>query len=645
MGFAPVQQTRRSSTSPLGPTPPRSPMHPSTLIATSVAVPLAAFQQGFLSDPGFEGGGLGWHGAAVTAAQRHAAPEGRHLALQGGSLPATTQVTDHVLAAGEVVTLRALVRSANAPGVETDTRARLQLRAADGAVLAEVTEDVDAPQLRGPAAAASSDDGVNVWIDGGHRMHFADAPAWQPVSADPILDPWTLGSSAGFDFDMALGAIITPQGLRALYQTYYEDSGPLVSAISLRRPLPGSSAPDYAWDLSSDVTVLENEGSEFPWVIDAHLFQDPDDGRLWMSWGGHVAWVTELDPATGRVLGNPASPLVSTHAPGTHTKVLCWPESASLGGDPAQPPGWCGDADSTCYMEGAALYKHAGWWYVFGTYGNLEADYTIRMGRSRSPRGPFVDKDGADLTRYDAGLGRYGASMFLAGEGLHTVPGHPHLWREGDRHFLGYDRRRQPADDRDRMAVREVRFVDGWPTVWEPLEVVLRVDDVPGAAGRTLAVGLSNVGSPGSVAGFDRIELTVDRDCGDVRPVCPGAPNSAAAGGARLGLVGLPSIAADDLRIAVSDGPGGRSGLLVAGGEAGAALVGDGVLCIRQPVTRVVPAALDAGGGATFRVPLGSGPLAGALRAGDRALFQFWFRDSSPGGSNLSEAVELILCP
>ncbi|MEE2941750.1 MAG: family 43 glycosylhydrolase [Planctomycetota bacterium] len=620
-------------------------MHVSALIATSVAAPLLALQQPLLLDPGFEAGGVGWRGATVTAAQRHAAPEGRHVALQGGGQPATTQVTDHALAAGEVVTLRALVRSANAPGVETDTRAQLQLRAADGAILFAVTEDVDAPELRGSAATAPSDDGVNVWIDGGHRMHFADAPAWQPLSADPILDPWTRGSDVGFDFDMALGAIITPQGLRALYQTYYEDSGPRVSTISLRRPLPGSSSPHYAWDPSSDVTVLENEGSEFPWVIDAHLFQDPDDGRLWMSWGGHVAWVTELDPATGRVLGNPASPRFSTHAPGTHTRVLCWPESAALGGDPAQPPGWCGDADSTCYMEGAALYKHGGWWYVFGTYGNLEADYTIRMGRSRSPRGPFVDKDGIALTRYDAGLGRYGASMFLAGEGLHAVPGHPHLWREGDRHFLGYDRRRQPADGEDRMAVREVRFVDGWPTIWEPLEVVLRVDDVPGAEGRTLAVGLANVGSPGSVAGFDRVELIVESPCGGVLPVCPGEPNSAAASGARLGLAGSPSIAADELRIAVSDGPGGRNGLLVAGHAPGVALVGDGILCIGPPVTRVLPAALDAAGRATVQVPLSSGPLAGMFRAGDRALLQFWFRDSSPGGSNLSEAVELTLCP
>ena len=107
-------------------------MHPCALIATTVAAPLMALPQGLLSDPGFEAGGLGWQGAAVTAAQRHAAPEGAHLTLQGAGAPPATQVTDHVLAAGEVITLRALVR-ANAPGVDTDTLAQLQLRTAEGA--------------------------------------------------------------------------------------------------------------------------------------------------------------------------------------------------------------------------------------------------------------------------------------------------------------------------------------------------------------------------------------------------------------------------------------------------------------------------------------------------------------------------------
>ena len=47
----------------------------------------------------------------------------------------------------------------------------------------------------------------------------------------------------------------------------------------------------------------------------------------------------------------------------------------------------------------------------------------------------------------------------------------------------------------------------------------------------------------------------------------------------------------------------------------------------------------------TIQVPLASGPLAGALRAGDRALFQLRVQDGTPRGSNLSEAIELTLCP
>ena len=43
--------------------------------------------------------------------------------------------------------------------------------------------------------------------------------------------------------------------------------------------------------------------SQVPWVMDAHLFYDHDADRLWMTWGGYHAWVTELDPATGHVKG------------------------------------------------------------------------------------------------------------------------------------------------------------------------------------------------------------------------------------------------------------------------------------------------------------------------------------------------------
>ena len=266
-----------------------------------------------------------------------------------------------------------------------------------------------------------------------------------------------------------------------------------------------------------------------------------------------------------------------------HEAVLCWPESAALGGDPAQPPGWCGDTDSTCYMEGAALYKHDGWWYVFGTYGNLEADYTIRMGRLRSPRGPFVDKAGVDLTRYDVGLGRYGASMFLAGEGRCTFPA---TLTRGGRAIvtssattggaslpttaIGWPCARCASSTGGRRSGRRSRSCSGWTT-----SLRRKVGRTSRWASRTWA---------GRGRWRFRSRRADPREsCGGVRSVCPGEPNSAAASGARLAFVGSPSVAADDLRIAVSDAPGGRSGLLVAGGVSGAAPVGDVILCIGPP--------------------------------------------------------------
>lgn len=85
---------------------------------------------------------------------------------------------------------------------------------------------------------------------------------------------------------------------------------PLLTMQNLHRPCNAACA-DRAGHHCAQAgeiynTVLSHTGDESPWVIDAHLYYDADTSRLWMTWGGHNCWITELHPTSGRVL-NPAT--------------------------------------------------------------------------------------------------------------------------------------------------------------------------------------------------------------------------------------------------------------------------------------------------------------------------------------------------
>ena len=61
----------------------------------------------------------------------------------------------------------------------------------------------------------------------------------------------------------------------------------------------------------------------------------------------------------------------------------------------------------------------------------------------------------------------------------------------------------------DFFAVRRLHWLDGWPTVWTPVEVVVAAHaDTPGL-GQPLGVALRSTGDAGSVPAFDRVEVTV----------------------------------------------------------------------------------------------------------------------------------------
>jgi hypothetical protein len=120
------------------------------------------------------------------------------------------------------------------------------------------------------------------------------------------------------------------------------------------------------------------------------------NGTVWMSFGSYSdgILVMQLDPATGK--------RIATNSP--ITKIA---------------------DNSTNYFsnttEGSCLYQHGGYYYLFLNWGGccagIDSTYNIRVGRSTSVTGPYLDKGGASMLTG-------GGTMFLESSGRFIGPGH-----------------------------------------------------------------------------------------------------------------------------------------------------------------------------------------------------------------------------
>ncbi len=434
-------------------------------------------------------GGSSGSGSGIEKNEYYSPVDGEWYAFGAGGESYTYQLTDHNIAAGEAYTLRVWARSKNSAGNTATTTAEVRFYYGSTEITS-VTADVNPVRLLGDPRNYSNDDGGNVWIDQGYRVAFSENIFYQLASEDPLLDSWTRYNDSDYETDMAVSPIITPQGFKAVSFTYYEDAPPFYSEISFITA--SGSPPNYDWS-SSNTVVLYHDGYEDPWVIDSHLYYDDSTGRLWMSWGGGTFWVCEMDPNDGMLINHPSNKEFDGH-PEYHTEVAYWN----------------GDEWSSDWFEGPALYKHNGYWYLFGSYGHLALNYTIRMGRGSSPTGPFYDKDGIAMTEWDSSESEYGNTLILGADGGQANPGHPHVWEENGKYYMGYDYTDEyTGSGVDRLGIRRLYWVDDWPVVAQtPIEVTFNANDYPAAIGQKLGISVRNTGDPASRAAFDYVSLT-----------------------------------------------------------------------------------------------------------------------------------------
>lgn len=215
-----------------------------------------------------------------------------------------------------------------------------------------------------------------------------------------------------------------------LWRLYYSVSsfGKNTSAIGLvTSPTLDPENPRYHWQ-DRGIVIRSGPESDFN-AIDPHVILD--GGRHWMSFGsfwGGIQWI-ELSPESGLAHPERGKP-----------QRIAWNES----------------------IEAPAVLHHGGYYYLFVNWGlccrGVKSTYEIRIGRSRSIRGPYVDRDGRDMAQG-------GGTLLLGNRGNRIGPGHASfLVKDGGvrmfHHY--YDSAR---GGRSYMADVPLDWEDGWPIV------------------------------------------------------------------------------------------------------------------------------------------------------------------------------------
>ncbi|MFT3829282.1 MAG: arabinan endo-1,5-alpha-L-arabinosidase [Opitutaceae bacterium] len=229
------------------------------------------------------------------------------------------------------------------------------------------------------------------------------------------------------------------------YFLYYSVSafGKNTSAIgvTVSRTLDPSS-PDYRWEDRG--VVLQSIPGRDAWnAIDPNVIVD-ETGVPWLSFGSFWSGLKLVRLAPDRVsLAEPQE---------WHT--IARRDRAAL--EPDTEPG-------TAALEAPFIFRKGEFYYLFVSWDKCcrgkDSTYKLMVGRSRSVRGPYLDRDGRDLA--DGG-----GSLVLGGTPAWPGLGHNGAYTFDGKDFLVFHAYEAADNGLQKLKIAELHWdADAWPVV------------------------------------------------------------------------------------------------------------------------------------------------------------------------------------
>ncbi len=206
--------------------------------------------------------------------------------------------------------------------------------------------------------------------------------------------------------------------------------GKNTSAIALTTsPSLNPNSPDYNW--TDQGTVIQSAPPDDFNAIDPAITLTPD-GKLWMAFGSFWSGIKliELNPATGK--------RISTDSP-----IYALAHSDAI--------------------EAPHIHHHNGFYYLFVNWGTccqgINSTYNIRIGRSPTITGPYLDREGKDMLHG-------GGSLFLSSEGAQIGPGHANVWKATGQLYFSCHFYDGTDQGKSKLTILPLTYDEnGWPTL------------------------------------------------------------------------------------------------------------------------------------------------------------------------------------